>query len=137
MAEYIVRKRLGDRTQWSVSSAGVYAADGNPASAEAVNALREWDIDLTPHRSRMLRKEHVDAATLIVVMTDSHRAEILRAHPEARERVHLLTSFGPAGAATNVFDPIGGSLNVYRSVRDQINSATSDMILYMMDHWGL
>jgi glycine hydroxymethyltransferase len=133
MAEYILRQRLGKNSGWKVSSAGVMAPIGMPASREAVQALADIGIDLTPHRSRMLSRDLVQRAALILVMTESHKQDIIQAFPEVADKVFLLKSFGTAKAAGNIADPIGQSLQRYRQVRDEIDSAISDLILHMMD----
>ena len=137
MAEYLLRQRLGERSGWASSSAGVFAMNGAPASVEALRVMKELGIDLKSHRSRMLTKEIVDGAALIVVMTEMHKADIVRRFPETGDRVFLLKSFGLAGRAEDIPDPIGLSTAVYRRVRDEIDSAISDLILYMADHGGL
>ena len=137
MAEYLLRKRLGGRSGWVSSSAGVFAMNGAPASVEAQRVMKELGSDLSPHRSRALTQEIVDGAALIVVMTEMHKADIVRRFPAASDRVFLLKSFGLAGRAEDIPDPIGLSTAVYRHVRDEIDSAISDLILYMADHGGV
>ena len=137
MAEYILRHRLGGQSGVTVESAGVMAPTGMPASAGAVDVLEEWKIDIRRHRSRMLTRELVKAATLILVMTDQHRKDILAMFPEANGRVFLLKSFGTSRQSDDIADPIGLPVNVYRRVRDEIDAAISDLILYMIEHRGL
>ena len=137
MAEYLMREWLGQDSVWSVQSAGVSAGDGLPASWEAVQALRESGIDLLAHRSRRLTRELVDAARVIVVMTDAHRAAVLERFPDARERVRLLGSFGPSPEdGDDVGDPIGSSLDVYRRVRDQIRALLPNLVLFLHERAG-
>ena len=136
MAEYLLRHRLGDRQDVAVGSAGVFAAEGMPASPEAVQALDEKGIDLTPHRSRMLAPDLAEAATHILVMTERHRQEVVRIYPAAAGRVRLLRSFG-TGEVRDIADPIGLPLSVYRRVRDEIDAAISDLILYLVEREGL
>jgi len=137
MAEYILRRDLGSGSGWFVQSAGVYAGEGSHASPEAVTALREKQIDLSPHRSRPLSQDLVQRASLILVMTRHHYVDVLRMFPEADGRVFLMTAFSSAGAGADVPDPIGQSLDVYRWTREQLASASTDVILYMKDRWGL
>jgi len=137
MAEYILRSRLGDGSGWQVVSAGVLAGQGAPASPESVRALEEIGLDLRPHQSQPLTEELVDAATLLVVMTRHHAEDVLRQFPAADGRVVLLTSFGSDPQVRDIPDPIGQSLEVYRWTRDQIESATSDLVLHIKDRWGL
>lgn len=137
MAEYLLRHRLGSRADVSVGSAGVFAAEGVPASTEAVQALQEKGIELKPHRSRMLAADLVASATHILVMTERHRQEVLRAYPDAAGRVRLLRSFATGGASGDIADPIGLPLSVYQRVRDEIDAAISDFILYLVEREGL
>jgi glycine hydroxymethyltransferase len=133
IAEYIFRHRLGGRTGVTANSAGIFAGSGAPASPEAVQALAEWGLDLSPHRSRPLSSTLAGAATLILVMTEQHRSDVVRSFPALKDRVSLLTSFGVSGHPEDIPDPIGLSVNVYRNVRDRIDGAISDLILYMME----
>ncbi len=132
MAECILRHRLGGKKDISIQSAGVHAVDGTAASENAVKVLREWDMDLSPHRSRRLTDGLVMEADLILVMTEAHKSEVLRQWPEAGEKVRLLCSFGTQGESRDIPDPIGLSLDAYRRIRDEIDSAISDLILYLM-----
>ena len=133
MAEYILRRRLSGQMEVVVQSAGVFAPYGAPASDEAVRVLREWDIELTPHRSQPLTAELVNDADIILVMTQQHLREIARNYPQASQRVFLLKSFGTSGQSEDIPDPIGLPVHVYRQVRDRIDGAISDFILYMME----
>lgn len=133
-----MRARLGDDTMWETGSAGVFAPDGAPPSKEGVQVLKELKINSRKHRSRPLTRELVDQATLVVVMTREHQLDVLRMFPDLEGRVHMLTSFSDTHhAAVNIPDPIGLPLSVYRTTRDTIDSAVSDLILYMKDRWGL
>ncbi len=131
MAEYLFRARAGAGFGWRAESAGVAAAGGNPASPEAVEALRERGIDLTPHRSRPLTRALAESADLIAVMSEGHEREILRRWPDLRDRVRRLTSFGFAAEPPDIPDPIGQSLFTYRRVRDSIEQAIADLILHL------
>ena len=136
LAEYLFRHRLRDQSEWTAQSAGVFAAQGVMASQHSVEALAEWDIDLSPHRSQPLTADLVKGSDIIAVMTEGHRREVLNQFPEAAERVYLLTAFGTGEGAPDISDPIGLSLHVYRSVRDQIDSALADLILWIREQEG-
>jgi len=131
MAEYLLRLRLGSKSEYQVSSAGVAAWAGGSASAEAVTAMADLGVDLTPHRSQPLTPALVDNAYLIVVMTRAHQYEVLHRFPEAAEKIRLVTEFGMDGKDTDIADPIGLSVNVYRKTRDDLDSAIADLILYL------
>ncbi|MDD5676564.1 MAG: low molecular weight protein arginine phosphatase [Kiritimatiellae bacterium] len=136
MAEYLLRRRLGAHAGWQVSSAGLYTGNGMAASLPAVEVMREQGIDLTPHRSRAVTKDIIDAATLIVVMTSAHAAELKRRFPEAQDRVYLLKSFDPGCRGGDIPDPLGGTIELYRTIREEIESALLDLILYLKSYVG-
>ncbi len=136
MAEALFRARSGPDFGWTAASAGVSAWPGMPASAEAVEALRELGIDHRDHRSRPVDPGEVARAELIVAMTEGHRRELVRRFPEASDRIVTLTSFG-SGPARDIGDPVGLSLDAYRRCRDLIDSALSDLLLALRERSGV
>lgn len=134
LAEYLLRKHLAPYPEWTVSSAGVFAGNGQPASPESVEVLAEQGIDASAHRSRMLTRELLDGADYVLVMTQSHRHTILAQWPDVADKVHLITSFAVAGATQDeIADPIGQSTAVYRRTRDQIEAAIADFLLVLVE----
>jgi RpiB/LacA/LacB family sugar-phosphate isomerase len=133
MAEYLLRHRLGPDSCVKIGSAGLAAPRGAPASPPAIEALADKGINLNPHRSRPLDEKMVAEATLVVVMTAWHKEHVVSLFPSAAEKVFLLTAFGVKEQGTEIADPIGLSLNVYRRTRDQIDEALSDLILYLAE----
>ena len=133
MAEYLLKDRLGPESSWRVMSAGLFAVSGMSASPHAVGVLAARNIDLGPHRSRLLTREWVDAASLIVVMTKSHREQLQALHRNAREKVFLLRSFDPAADSGDLDDPIGATLETYREARDAIESALPGLVDFMRE----
>lgn len=131
MAEYLLRHSVPESSGWVICSAGVAAPPEMPASEPAIEALDEIGIDLRPHRSRQLDQEMVAAATLIVVMTSSHRRLVWSIAPGGAHKVVLLKSFDPAAGDLDVEDPIGMSLEVYREVREEIRAALPGLIAFM------
>ena len=137
MAEFILRHRLADEPEWIISSAGIFAAEGSSASQASIDVLREWEIDATPHRSRQLTRDLLAEADYVLCMTRGHVEAINAQWPECRGRVRLLTAFGLDPRPEDVDDPIGCSTTVYRHVRDQVDAAISDFILYLAENGEL
>ena len=133
MAEGLLKHLLGPECGWEVSSAGVCAANGWPASEHAVEALREKGIDISDLHSQTLTPDLINSADLLVTMTQGHRQAVLAAVPQSEGKVFLLKSFGIAQSAADIYDPVGEALDVYRRVRDEIDAALPDLILYMME----
>ena len=117
MAEGILKSLLERKEQSDiiVSSAGIGALEGYPASGFAIEAAEHWDIDISSHRARQLNHEMIKTADLILAMSPEHADYILRAEPEARNKTYLFKSFPTpyASSQEGVKDPIGGSLDQY------------------------
>jgi len=131
MAEALFRHRMGADSGWEASSAGTFAARGHPASDNAVLVVKELGIDLSRHRSQPLTVELLAVSDMIVVMTAEHRFHLLEVFPEVGNRVFLIKSFGTSKVPADVSDPYGGSLNTYKRIRDEIDRALSDLILFI------
>ena len=130
MAWGLARKMLADRAGCTaeelpahgveVLSAGVFAGDGAPATAEAIAAAAEYGADIADHRSRKLTTELIREADLVFCMTESHVAGVICLAPGAAEKVRRLDP------RRNVPDPIGGSLAVYRQTAQRIGRALQE-----------
>lgn len=104
-----------------VESAGTGAWEGVPASEGSYLVGLENDLDLSAHRSRLLTRELVEGADLILTMGRSHaaRAEALG----GAGRTFLLGEFaGREGPAAEVRDPFGGDLGQYREAFEELAS---------------
>lgn len=115
LAEALLREALGSRGMVDVvvESAGTGAWEGIPASEGSYLVGLEHGLDLSAHRSRLLTRELVEGADLILTMGRSHvaRAEALG----GAGRTFLLGEFaGREGPAAEVRDPFGGELSQYR-----------------------
>jgi protein-tyrosine-phosphatase len=115
LAEALLRRELEQRgiEDVIVESAGTGAWEGIPASEGSYLVGIEHDLDLSAHRSRLLTRELVEGADLILTMGRSHaaRAEALG----GTGRTFLLGEFaGRDGPAAEVRDPFGGELSQYR-----------------------
>jgi protein-tyrosine phosphatase len=126
MAEYLMKRRLKLRfpehfanSQLSpidVSSAGVSASPGGPASDGAIAAMASCGIDLSKHESQITTQALVEQADLILTMTNSHRHTLLGRWP------HLVSkTYGLAPDHGDVSDPYGGSLEIYQKCAEKID----------------
>ncbi|MFQ6009451.1 MAG: low molecular weight protein arginine phosphatase [Candidatus Zixiibacteriota bacterium] len=118
MAEGALRLLLSKEqlvNNFEIISAGTAAASGFPATMYAIEAAKLWDVDLSHHLSQPLTTTLIDKADLILVMTESHRSEVLRLRPGAKDRTYLFKNFpDPSANGEGVEDPIGQSLDVYQ-----------------------
>jgi protein-tyrosine-phosphatase len=112
MAEAILRdQQIDDIT---VKSAGIFAAEGNNASAHAIKVLEENKINHS-HRSRMLGKEDILWADYVFTMTEGHKTLLMDHYPFGADKIFTLKEFVyETKEDMDVIDPYGGSMEVYQ-----------------------
>lgn len=115
LAEALLRREVAARhlARVRVTSAGTGAWDGAPASEGAYLVGLEHDLDLSSHHARLLTRDVLAEADLVLTMSRHHRARVRELDRTAR--VQLLGEYaGRTGGAEEVPDPFGGDLDVYR-----------------------
>lgn len=108
-----------------VSSAGIAAAEGQPASTHTQTILKGLSIDPSGHHSHQLTPEQVAKATHIVGMTWGHRQAINEVFPEAADKTFTVCEFCADDALrdADVPDPIGLGLEAYLDTCDALQKA--------------
>jgi glycine hydroxymethyltransferase len=138
MAEGLFRHATKGRNDFKVMSAGVGAVEGLAPSDYAVKAVRELGLDISRQRSRMLTAEIVNQSDYIFGMTHSHVDAITMLYPQAAEKTFLLREFDETldTYENDISDPIGGSYEVYRACRDQIEQGIVSMLKFIDQNVG-
>jgi protein-tyrosine phosphatase len=107
---------------WEVLSAGVWADDGRPASAEAIQAARKLGADLSDHRSRKLTKDLIDQADVIFCMSREHIAAVLELAPASADKVRRLLP------RADIPDPMGGGPGAYQRTAMKMRQAVREIV---------
>lgn len=129
MAEALAKKILKDNFsdkfgRIRISSAGVSAVDGLPASRGAIDILKSRGIDLTSHRSRLVDTSMIERSDLILTMSQDQRERIKTLSPTSAAKVFTLKEFNllrsgiPAEAChydLDIADPGGGPPEVFEA----------------------
>lgn len=121
MAEAIMRRELAEmgREDFEVTSAGTGAWEGAPASEGAYLVALEQGLDLSAHRARLLTRELVQQADIILTMARHHRSRVEELGGDGR--TYLLGEYaGKSGPEAEISDPFGGELEVYRRTFEQL-----------------
>ncbi len=129
MAEGFLKRHLQAKDGFEITSAGIYAADGQPPTPTAVEVMNEQDIDISAYLSTAFYGGLAETADLILVMSQMHKDFILREVVGIDKKVLLYKEFaGAIGPDNNIADPIGQPVMVYRSVRDEICELTQAIV---------
>jgi protein-tyrosine-phosphatase len=116
-----------------VLSAGIASRTGEPASPNAVTALKKVGIDMKSHSSRPVTQELLDHSILVLCMTESHRDMIEMTAEPAPARVHLFREFMGAKEGLEIPDPYGMHLSAYEASRDEMVAAIPSIIAYLQN----
>ncbi len=111
-----------------VTSAGVSAFPGQPASSNSVAALKKVDVDLSQHRSQPLSQELVDRTLAFFCMTDSHLAMLSYQIDPPPQNAFLMRQFLGNGSDDQIPDPFGSNLAEYEACRDSMVEAIPSLI---------
>lgn len=134
MAEALAKKILresfpdiSDRIR--ISSAGVSAVEGLPASRGAIEILKSRGIDLSDHGSRLVTVPMIERSDLILTMSRDQRERIKEVSPASASKVFILKEFNllQSGISAetqhydvDIADPGGGSAEVFEACVDEL-----------------
>jgi protein-tyrosine-phosphatase len=104
---------------WYTGSAGTWARDGYPAAENSRKMMAQFGMDITRHRSRVVRSPLLESADLILTMERGHKEAIQAEFPQVKARVFLLSEL--VGAGQDIRDPYGGPLIDYRDTAQELD----------------
>ena len=117
-------ERLGPGHDWVVTSAGVGATDGIPASRGTKDVLAARGIDFRAHRARYLTASMARSADLLVCMEPGQVAQV-RAMVDDPDKVVLMGEGVP--------DPIGAGPDMYERTAALIESHIPGLVDHIAD----
>ncbi|MDG4810189.1 low molecular weight phosphatase family protein [Micromonospora sp. WMMD1120] len=130
MAEYLARRLLADRSV-AVASAGTDAVDGLGMHPYAMEVAAESGADPAEFRTRGLRPEHLNDATLVLTATRRQRSVCTALAPGALHRTFTLRQFGRLAAAAEpptepVDDSLRAAITAAAQARGRLQPAVGD-----------
>jgi protein-tyrosine phosphatase len=133
LAEALCKNMLADRIGCAVAelpqhgfivcSAGLAAFRGDRAAPEAIEAARELGLDLQNHVSQPATRDLVFQADYLVTMTQGHLQNLLSRFPYEGLAPRVLCPDG-----TDVADPVGCDLTVYRECARQLQQHLQPLV---------
>lgn len=137
MAEALFRDLVKERADYQVSSAGVAAAPGMPASKHTAALLKERGLDLARFQSRMLDRQTLEKATHVFAMSSHHMAAIVDEFPAQADKVYLVSEFSAEDAlrGRDVSDPFGQGRSAYEETLRSLDKMLPSLIAYIDQTW--
>ena len=123
MAAAILKEKAKEKKiNIEVDSAGIFAFTGDKASKEAIKVLKEKQIDISKHNSKLVTDELLEEADLVLTMTHSHKETLLLKHPLVAGKIYTLKEYA-YGVDNDVYDPYGRGIKAYREVEKELSEA--------------
>ena len=127
MAHWLLIKKLEEknRNDIKVYSCGVYAQTGDAPTHEAIEIMKNYDVDLTKHRATNINKSNIRGMDLILCATNSHKNIVLNIYPDLEGKVFTLKEYVGYNkefhTKIDLEDPWGYGKDVYRFCASEIN----------------
>ncbi len=107
----------------NVKSAGIYAMEGSPATRQAIDVMKNRNIDLTKHKSKLITNNMINSADLILTMTSSHKDALLKIKPDIYNKVFTLKEYANVNSNIDIMDPYGMPVAEYEKTAKEIKEA--------------
>ena len=125
MAEGIAQKIAVEKNMnVEAKSAGLAVTQGSKVSKFSIDALKEYNIDISSHIPTQLDYNLVSEADVVVTMTKSHKEIIISA---LAQFAHKVKTFGDFGLVNDISDPFGADFNTYKKCASQIYDAVLNL----------
>jgi protein-tyrosine-phosphatase len=111
---------------YGVTSAGLWAQEGQESSSGARMAVQARGLSLANHRARLLTQAMVDGAAAIICMTRAHE-KVLRKN--FINLPSICASFSAFGG--DVADPCAGDGEFYGKIADEIEQKLPSVIEFL------
>ena len=116
-----------------VTSAGFMGPD-RASPALAITEAARRGIDLSGHRSRLLTRELLDAADVILVMNVVHFRAVTARRAALRGRVLILGDFDPRSIRRReIFDPWGSPREAFEESYDRIDRCVREFLRHLAE----
>ena len=123
MAEAMAKRWLvlnaPSRQDIELTSAGLAAYPGSPASSQSIDVMRSAGIDLTDHRAKQISEDLIAQSDLILTMTRGHKYALLDIYPEYVHKIYTFGEFA-SGQETDIPDPFARPIDVYKKCSKEI-----------------
>jgi protein-tyrosine phosphatase len=116
-------KEEGYDKEYTCSSAGIYAYEGDCASYEAIQVMKNHGLDISRHYSKVLDHKAVREAYIILTMTRDHKRMVLDVYPEAADKIFTLKEFAEYTKDDwDITDPFGLGLGAYEACAEELKT---------------
>ena len=125
--EYYLQMKLTGDDIYQVQSAGFHQKTGRKSETDFVRMVKEYGVDLTHHRSKIVDRELLSWADFIVIMDGKNYKLSLQIDRGIENKLIWLGSLCK-GTPVEIADPYGKNQIEQRLIVDQMAKATDCLI---------
>jgi protein-tyrosine-phosphatase len=129
-----VEKNEALRGKVCVYSCGTDAENGDPASGATIQTMKERGIDCTGHRATSMYHSAIADTDLVLCAEKDHKELVIKHFPALMEKgnVYTVREYVKDKNATNINDPYGGDMNVYRRCASEIEDCLDKLLAQLI-----
>lgn len=130
MAHVMFEKMIKEKNKnVEVYSCGTYAQDGDVSTKEAIETMKQYNIDLTNHRATNITKSKIKEMDLILCATLNHKNMVLSIYPELKQKTFTMKEYaGYSKYDLDIADPWGYGIDVYKKCAKEIEECLNIII---------
>lgn len=131
MAHKLMEKKLQDigRKDIEIYSCGVFAENGDGSTYNAIETMKEYNVDLTKHRATNIKKSNIQEMDLILCATQSHKYTVTQMYPELKNKVYTMKEYVERQKEDiDIRDPWGYDIEIYRFCAAEIDKCLDKLI---------
>lgn len=122
MAEKMMAKMAKDENKdIEVFSSGIFAENGDCSTNEAIEVMKDYDIDLSKHRATNIKSSNIEDMDLILCATLSHKYGVIKMYPHLKSKVFTIKEYvNESSDDIDVKDPWGCNIVVYKNCSQEL-----------------
>ena len=114
-------KSLNVENNFLIDSCGIYANTGERATRNAIEAIKDYGINMENHRAKNVNELNLDEYDLIITLTNQHKRILRQIYPKINDKIYTLKEYTePDTKYIDIDDPWGFDINVYKSCAKEI-----------------
>lgn len=122
-------EKLTNGNDIQVFSCGIFAEDGDTPTYNAIEAIKEYGVDLRNHRATNIRNSNIQDMDVILCATLAHKNNVINMYPELKDKVFTMKEYaGFDKTDLDIPDPWGYDIETYRFCASTINKCLENII---------
>ncbi len=112
-----------------VYSCGIFAEDGDAPTYNAIEAIKEYGVDLRKHKATNIRNSRIKEMDIILCATTSHKNNVINMYPDLKEKIFTIKEYADFDKNDlDIPDPWGYDIETYRFCASTINKCLERIV---------